>query len=161
MSFQVVLRPVTESDLPTLFAHQDDPVVRAMGVIPHRAKEEFFQKWKEVLADTQLAKQSIWVDEQLVGNMVCFLRDGVHEIGYVVGRDHWGKGIASAALAQFLPLISHLPRPITARVVKHNFASLRVLQKNGFLIVAEMTETDPQGRHIPEFRLSLAEEPNQ
>ena len=25
MSFQVVLRPVTESDLPTLFAHQDDP----------------------------------------------------------------------------------------------------------------------------------------
>lgn len=159
MSSEVVLRPVCEADLETLFAHQDDEVVREMGVVPYRPRTEFFAKWRDVLGDDQVVKRSVWFEDELVGYFICFLRDGVREIGYIIARTHWGKGIASAALAQFLPILSHLSRPITARVVKHNYASLRVLQKSGFLIVGEMVVRDEEGRNIPEFQLSLAEDP--
>ncbi len=160
MSCPVTLRPVVESDLPTLFAHQEDPVVRAMGVVPYRDHDAFFAKWKEVLTDDSVINRSIWVGDELVGNIACFLRDGVREVGYIIGREFWGKGIGSAAIAAFLPLLSAFARPITARVVKHNYASLRVLQKNGFLITAEIVVTDDQGRNIPEYLLTLCEEGN-
>ena len=46
-----------------------------------------------------------------------------------------GKGIATAALAQFLTKIE--TRPVFAHVAKHNFASIRVLQKCGFQLARE------------------------
>ncbi len=160
MSCPVLLRPVTECDLPTLFSHQADPVVREMGVVPYRDHDAFLAKWKEVLADDSVVNRSIWAGDKLVGNIACFVRDGVREVGYIIGREFWGKGIGSAAIAEFLPLLAAFPRPITARVVRHNYASLRVLQKNGFLITAEIVVTDEQGRNIPEYLLTLSEEGN-
>lgn len=56
-------------------------------------------------------------------------------LGYWIGREFWGRGIASAALSQFLHY--ETTRPLTAHVVKHNAASIRVLQKAGFTLVGE------------------------
>src|SRR2546426_5743563 len=53
-------------------------------------------------------------------------RSGEPNIGYWLGKTHWGKGIASAALAQFLTRIK--ARPVYAHVAKHNLASIRVLR---------------------------------
>ena len=53
-------------------------------------------------------------------------------IGYWVGREHWGRGIATAALDAFLGLIDD--RPLYAIVAVHNKGSIRVLEKCGFEI---------------------------
>ena len=64
-----------------------------------------------------------------------FRQDGRPEIGYWLGKQYWGKGIATRALAAF---VKQLPeRPLYAHVVKHNIGLLRVLEKNGFVITGE------------------------
>ncbi len=58
--------------------------------------------------------------------------------GYWIGREYWGKGIASAALADFLDVVED--RPLHARVAKHNAGSIRVLEKCGFARCGENDE---------------------
>jgi RimJ/RimL family protein N-acetyltransferase len=75
------------------------------------------------------------VGEQVVGNVVSW-RDGSERlVGYWIGRDHWGKGIATAALTSFLRVVEE--RPLHARVAKHNVGSIRVLEKCGFAMSGE------------------------
>jgi RimJ/RimL family protein N-acetyltransferase len=53
-------------------------------------------------------------------------------VGYWIGKEYWGRGIATAALQEFL---THLKmRPLHAYVAKHNKASIRVLEKCGFKV---------------------------
>jgi RimJ/RimL family protein N-acetyltransferase len=54
----------------------------------------------------------------------------VHEIGYWLGGAHWGRGVATTALA--LALCRIAGRPVYAFASAHNEASLRVLYKCGF-----------------------------
>lgn len=56
------------------------------------------------------------------------------EIGYFVGEDFWGRGVASAAVALIVDYIkAHFDViRIYAEVFAHNTASMRVLEKNGF-----------------------------
>ena len=56
-------------------------------------------------------------------------------IGYWLGREFWGRGIASAAVLLLLRFES--TRPLIARVAKHNLGSIRVLEKAGFTRVGE------------------------
>jgi RimJ/RimL family protein N-acetyltransferase len=51
-------------------------------------------------------------------------------VGYWLGRSYWGRGIATRALALFLPLVP--ARPLYAHVASHNTGSMRVLVKCGF-----------------------------
>lgn len=69
-----------------------------------------------------------------IGVRVFDLPDGaVGEIGYWFGRAAWGQGLASEALAAFLPACfgTGMVR-LTAHVNEENAASRRVLEKNGF-----------------------------
>lgn len=57
------------------------------------------------------------------------------EIGYWLGEAYWGKGIASAAVAQMVEYVfSTYPEihRIFAGVFQYNTASMRVLEKAGF-----------------------------
>ncbi len=56
-------------------------------------------------------------------------------VGYWIGKEHWGKGVASSALSLFLLQVA--TRPLYAHVARQNVASIRVLQKCGFTISAE------------------------
>ncbi|MCB0242704.1 MAG: GNAT family N-acetyltransferase, partial [Anaerolineae bacterium] len=51
---------------------------------------------------------------------------------YWLGREYWGKGIATRALAAFLEIIT--VRPLYARAAQDNIGSLMVLAKCGFVI---------------------------
>jgi RimJ/RimL family protein N-acetyltransferase len=55
-----------------------------------------------------------------------------------IGRDDWGRGIATRALQEFLQL--EVTRPLYARAASDNAASIRVLTKCGFLVVGEGRE---------------------
>jgi RimJ/RimL family protein N-acetyltransferase len=132
----VRLRDVTEDDLPIFFEHQRDPVANRMAAFPARDRDGFMEHWKtKVLGDDTVTKRTIVFDEQVAGNIVSFEMSGELLVGYWIGRDHWGNGIASRALALFLADVN--ARPLHAHVARHNAASIRVLEKSGFTIVGE------------------------
>jgi RimJ/RimL family protein N-acetyltransferase len=69
--------------------------------------------------------------------VVSFILEGRREVGYWLGREFWGKGIATSALQLFLEEISE--RPLFAFSAHSNPASARVLQKCGF---SQIEKTD-------------------
>ncbi len=83
---------------------------------------------------------AILYNGQVVGNIGCKLQEDVYrksiEIGYFVGEDFWGKGIATAAVELFVQhLIKNFqPVRIYAEVFAYNESSMKVLLKNGFFL---------------------------
>jgi RimJ/RimL family protein N-acetyltransferase len=145
MNQSVRLRDVEQGDLPAFFEHQRDPESVAMVVFNSRDKPAFDEHWAKILADDTSLKQTVVVDGQVAGNVTSFLREGVREVGYWIDRAYWGRGVATAALSAFLQLENR--RPLYAGVARHNVASLRVLQKCGFVLIAPpepgSTKDDP------------------
>jgi RimJ/RimL family protein N-acetyltransferase len=132
---EVLLRDVTEADLPILYEHQRDPEAIRMAAFRSRDREAFAVHWAQLLADPTVVKKAVVVERRVVGNVVCFEQADERLVGYWIGREHWGKGIATRALALLLEIVPE--RPLHARLAKHNLASRRVLEKNGFRITGE------------------------
>ena len=129
----VTLRPVLESDLPFLFQMQLDPEANALAAVIPRNEETYFQRWKEILQNSNIVPMAILLDGELVGQISVFQADGQDCVGYWIAKDWWRKGIASRALPLLLEEVTI--RPLHAHVAKHNVASFRVLEKSGFKIV--------------------------
>lgn len=134
----VRLRDVHEADLPIFFEHQRDPDATEMAGFPARAWDAFMAHWAKILADATTINQTILVDEQVAGNIACWEQHGERAVGYWIGKSFWGRGVASAALAMFLRHVA--ARPLHAHVVRHNHASMRVLEKCGFVVCGEDDE---------------------
>jgi RimJ/RimL family protein N-acetyltransferase len=155
MTGHVVLRDVTESDLRILYEHQLDPEANRMAAFQARDREAFMAHWANVLADETVIKKTIVVDGAVAGNIVSFISSGEREVGYWIGRDYWGKGIATAALTAFLHQVPD--RPLHAHVAKHNAGSIRVLEKCGFAFErAEDAFATSEGRTIEGLVFVLA-----
>src|SRR5207237_911570 len=122
----VTLREVTQEDLPIFFEHQLDAEATRMAAFPSRDRDAFMAHWARIMSNETGILNTILADDTVAGNVVYWEAAGEPNIGYWLGRTHWGKGIASAAVAQFLTKIE--ARPVYAHVAKHNFASIRVLQ---------------------------------
>ena len=131
-----MLRDVADSDLPIFFEHQRDPVANRTADFPPRDREKFIAHWTKILADENVTKKTVLFDGRVAGNVVSFERDGEREVGYWIGREYWGKGVATEALSRFLGHVE-VRRPLYAGVAKRNVASVRVLEKCGFTIVGE------------------------
>jgi len=150
----VRLREVTEDDLPFLFEHQRDPVANRMAEFPARDRDAFMAHWHGILSDEAVICRTVVVEEQVAGNIVCFERYGVREVGYWIGRDYWGKGVATRALSELLGLVD--ARPLYARVAKQHAASIRVLEKCGFQVSDEaIGATDGPDDGVEEVLLKL------
>jgi RimJ/RimL family protein N-acetyltransferase len=132
MGDEVQLRDVIEADLPILFEHQMDPEANRMAAFTPRNEKDFFAHWTKILADDTVVKKTILFDGRVAGSVVSFERDGDREVGYWIGREYWGRGIATRALSEFLELVT--ARPLYAHVAKDNIASIRVLEKCGFTV---------------------------
>jgi RimJ/RimL family protein N-acetyltransferase len=129
------LRDVTESDLPIFFEQQLDPAATRMAAFPSKEREPFMAHWAKILNDDSVSIQTILFDGKVAGNIVSFEQNGQREIGYWLGKNFWGKGIATRALTAFLSQVT--VRPLYAYVAKHNTASRRVLEKCGFVLDSE------------------------
>ena len=151
---EIRIRDVEEADLAVFFQHQADAEASRMAALPPRGSKEFTDHWNKILADRDVIAQTILCGDQVVGNLVSFLQSGRRLVGYWIGREHWGRGIATRGLQQFLELIRI--RPLYAHVAKHNAASLRVLEKCGFEVCGDGPGIPgPDGARIPEFVLKL------
>lgn len=126
-----VLRDVVESDLPVFFEHQRDPEATAMADFPARDRDAFDTHWARILADETLTKKTIVFEGQVAGNAVSWPQDGRQLVGYWLGREFWGKGLATRALAELVDELG--TRPLYAYVAKTNIGSIRVLEKCGFV----------------------------
>ncbi len=127
---KVRLRAVTASDLEIFYEQQRDEEAAAMAAFPPREHEAFMAHWDKIMRDAGVVTRTILWDGRVAGNIVSFLRGETREIGYWLGRESWGKGIATEALRSFLHV--ERSRPLHAGVAKHNAASIRVLEKCGF-----------------------------
>jgi RimJ/RimL family protein N-acetyltransferase len=149
----VSLRPVTEADLDSFYEHQADPEAIAMAAMPSREREAHRAHWRQSLAEESGLARTIVCDGEVAGHIVSVVRDGAgdREVGYWIARSHWGRGVATAALAAFLR--EEERRPLVAHVAVHNPGSRRVLEKCGFVVTAEVE--DPLGDGIDEVHLRL------
>ncbi|MEA2446857.1 MAG: hypothetical protein QOK47_494 [Actinomycetota bacterium] len=153
MSLEVQLREVRDDDLPIFFEHQLEPDANQMAAFPARNRDGFMAHWAKIRADETTITRSIVVGDEVAGNVVSWIQDGKRLIGYWVGKDHWGKGIATEALRQLLSILSD--RPLFANVAKHNVGSIRVLEKCGFIIIKAAQPVDAADG-IEEFLLELS-----
>jgi RimJ/RimL family protein N-acetyltransferase len=126
----VRLRPVEASDLDVLYEHRTDPEAAAMAAFPARGRDQFDAQWAKILLDDTAVALTILADGVVAGVLNSWPDEGRRLIGYWIGREYWGRGVATRALDQF---VNEMPdRPLYARVAAHNAASIRVLQKCGF-----------------------------
>jgi RimJ/RimL family protein N-acetyltransferase len=142
----VLLRDVEESDLPFFFEHQLDPEATYMAGFPARDRESFMAHWNRTMEDESVVQETVLVEGEVAGNIVSFENSGEREVGYWIGREFWGRGVATRALAGFLRLEAR--RPLYATVARHNVASVKVLEKCGFRV---------SGKEPDELILELAE----
>ena len=150
----VFLRDVTESDLPIFFEQQLDPDATEMAAFPSRDREAFMTHWAKIMVDDSVILKTVLFNEHVAGNMVSFEMSDKREVGYWIGKEYWGKGIATKALTMFLDYVK--ARPLYAHVAKHNIGSRRVLEKCGFVIVGEDKGfPDVRGQEVEEFILKL------
>lgn len=146
----MALRPVVDADVPVLFEHQRDPDAQRMAASTGRDAEAFAAHWQRIRSDDSGCVRVIVSGETVAGYIVAFARPDGRAIGYWLGREHWGRGIATAALRLFLE--EERARPLIAHVARHNVASLRVLQKAGFCQVREETGGDGVAEVVLELR---------
>jgi len=155
-SLDITLRDVLEEDFPILFEHQNDPVAHEMAAFKPREWDAFVEHWAKILENQAVTKKVILLGDEVVGDILRFERSGLEEIGYWIGRVHWGKGIASRALSLFLKI--EPIRPLYAIVAEHNTASRRVLEKCGFAIIDRNYEAaDCPGPEVVDYLFRLGE----
>jgi RimJ/RimL family protein N-acetyltransferase len=137
---EVALRETTDADLSTLFEFQADPEASAMAAFPSRDLPAFLEHQAKIKADPSAITRTIVADAGVVGSIGSWEVEGERDVGFWIGRDHWGNGYATAALRAFLDVDRH--RPLHAHVADHNVGSRRVLEKRGFKLDHSAQEED-------------------
>lgn len=125
------LREVEPGDIEIFYEHQLDQDATVMAAFPSRDRDSHFAHWKKILQDESCITRTILAEGEVAGNIGSWIQDGHREVGYWIGKAHWGRGVATSALKQFVETIGE--RPIYAWVAHHNRGSMRVLEKCGFI----------------------------
>lgn len=140
----VSLRELQQTDLPLFFEFQRDPDANLMAAFTAPDPEDraaFDREWQSILGDSQRLIRTIVVEDEngpgslrssRPGGYVMSFTDeaGRRQVSYWIDPTLWGRGVVSKALAEFLTLETR--RPLHARVVSDNAASLRALSRCGF-----------------------------
>jgi RimJ/RimL family protein N-acetyltransferase len=145
-----VLRKVAKADLPILYEHECDPEAAAMAAFPSRERDAFMTHWARTLANDSALTMTIVADGEVAGNIGCWEGDGRRFVGYWIGREFWGRGLATQALAELVTMVE--ARPLYAHAVKSNVASIRVLEKCGFVKVGAHAGDDGMEELLRELR---------
>ena len=154
----LLLRNVIDDDLVTFFEQQCDSDANYMAAFTAKDptnRTAFLAHWERIRADATAIALTIVLDGQVVGSIGSYHEDGRCEVTFWLGKEYWGKGIATRALAKFLAEINQT-RPIHARAAKDNAGSLRVLEKCGFVVISKSRGfANARGQAIEELLLEL------
>jgi RimJ/RimL family protein N-acetyltransferase len=160
MTHELLLRDLVNDDLPIFFEQQLDQEANYMAAFTSKDptnREAFTAHWDRILANETVILKTILFDGQVAGSVSSYEEEGKPEVTYWLGKEYWGKGIATRALKEFLA--HHNPtRPIYARVARDNLGSRRVLEKCGFTVIGESKGfANGRGQEIEELLLQLGE----
>lgn len=100
----VRLREVKESDLPIFFEQQLDPAANYMAAFTSKDRTDkaaFLTHWKNILSNRDIQKMTILCNGSVAGSILKFEQFGNPEVSYWIGKQFWGKGIATCALLHF------------------------------------------------------------
>jgi len=153
----VLLREVVPADLEEFFQHQRDPDARWMAAFTSKDPDDhdaFMAHWKRILTAPEILTRTIEVAGKVAGSIASYVERDRREVTYWVGKEYWGKGVATKALRDFVH--EEHDRPLHARAAADNVASLRVLEKCGFHVVGESRGfAHGRGQEIDELVLRL------
>jgi RimJ/RimL family protein N-acetyltransferase len=141
---RLAIRLVRQEDLPSLLEiNADDTVTRYLPYESWRSLEDA-QEWLD-RAVARLGAGEAWqfvivqrASGRIIGSCLLFhfdLPNGRAELGYLLGREHWGAGYmreATAALVDFAFGTVGLRR-LEAEIDPRNEASARLLERVGFV----------------------------
>nr|BBH86915.1 N-acetyltransferase [Thermosporothrix sp. COM3] len=132
MTDTVTLREVIESDLPIFFTHQQDSEAAYMAAFTPKNRTDWdaFSLHWTMIRNADSIKKTILANGEVAGHILQFELMGDPVVGYWIGRQYWGRGIATQALTLLLDIVS--VRPLYAMVAADNIRSRRVLEKCGF-----------------------------
>src|SRR5882762_9391752 len=119
MTGAVVLRDSTKEDLPVLFEFQRDPESVRMAAFTSANpddKEAYLGKSSRIIDSDECTMKTILVDGEIAGSAGSFVMEGDQEVTYWLGREYWGRGIATQALAELLREVK--VRPIFGRTAE-------------------------------------------
>jgi RimJ/RimL family protein N-acetyltransferase len=140
---RLILRTIDGSDLPALMEVNGDARVTRFLPYPTWQSMEDARAWHQRMAGIQESGSALQLvvarkDSGLaIGTCLLFRyeeKSGRAELGYVLGRAHWGQGFMHEALTA---LIDHVfgkigLRRLEAEIDPRNQASARVLRRLGF-----------------------------
>lgn len=140
---RLILRLVEKGDLPSLFeVNRDDEVFRysprESWKTPADGKAWFSRIMAYRKSGTTIQFVIVLRDGgRPIGTLAVFHFEesvGSAEVGYVLGRDHWGKGLMKEALAAFVEFaFGRLKlKRLEAEFDPRNLASAKVLERVGF-----------------------------
>ncbi|MDX1437470.1 MAG: GNAT family N-acetyltransferase [Anaerolineales bacterium] len=154
---EVRLRETRQNDLPAFFSQQLDPDANHMAAFirkNHTDRDLFMAHWQKITKDNGVYVQTILLNDRIAGYVLCHDWFGDPEVGYWIGKEFWGRGVATRALKLFLGQVK--TRPLYAHAAKDNLGSLRVLEKCGFRVSGEGTSySNARGEDVEEYILLL------
>lgn len=141
---RLTIRRVQPTDLGDLLAVNGDDVVTRFLPYPTWKSATDAQFWFERMAALQAAGATAqFVIEhrelaRVIGSCLLFRHEpasGRAEIGYVLGRAHWGQGLMHEAMRGFIDhaFVTLGLRRLEADVNPLNLASVRLLERLGFV----------------------------
>ena len=98
-----------------LFEHSTDPDAIRMAAFTSPDPDDrttFEQRWARLRSDGSTPRV-VEIDSRVVGHIGSFDLEGHREVTYWIGREDWGRGLATRALQEFLQL--EATRPLYAR----------------------------------------------
>ena len=131
------LEPATDDDFRWLLGQAS--ATREISVAPDLAPLEVIEIVRQLPANWLMI-----LDGELVGIIGLKSDQGAEvEVGYGVAASRWGRGHASAALGELLPILGGRDvRVVKAETSVENPASQRVLERNGFARVGERIDDE-------------------
>ncbi|GAB4093795.1 GNAT family N-acetyltransferase [Flaviaesturariibacter terrae] len=129
----ITLTKTTAGDLETLFQFQCDEEAGYLAAFIAKDpadKAAYLEKYTPFLSDPTIRMRTIRVNKVIAGSLAKFMIGNEAGITYWIDRKFWGRGIATAALKQFLE--TERTRPLFGHVAFDNYGSQKVLEKCGF-----------------------------
>ena len=133
----LLLRKAIESDLEAFFGNQLDEEAGYMAAFTAKDptdKEAYMAKWTALINNEAVNIKTILLGAEIAGSVSTYEMEGEPQITYWIGKQYWGKGIATQALQAFLKDMKE--RPVYGRIAIDNIGSRRVLEKCGFEMIA-------------------------
>lgn len=160
MENRITLREVEDSDLPILFEQQLDLEANRMAAFTSRNPADnaaFRDHWMKIRSNNKITNRIVLIGGKIAGYVASFTEDefGKPEVTYWIGKEYWGRGIATEALKQFLAQEVKV-RPIYARAASDNLRSIEVLNKCHFEVIGNNEAfAEARGKKIEELILKL------